>query len=507
MIRTFADIQKNVEITCDVCVVGSGAGGAVVAKELQEAGLRVVLIEEGSHVTLADLPIADTARSAALLYRDGGTSAILGKPNIIFAEGRVVGGSTFMNGGMCWRTPHKILKQWQWERGLHNFSEEQMQAYFARVENIIQAKPMIAEAANRDGELLKLGAERLGYKVKENIRSQDHCVGANQCLVGCPTGAKQTTANTYVPAFLKAGGELFADCRVRRITSRGTTATGVEGYFVNPITRKKTFRLRIKSHVVVASCGAIQTPSLIKRSGIRDAGGNLGKNLMVNPNTKVVGVFNEKVNAWKGVNQSHQITEFFDEGILIALNFIPPGIMSLALPTKIPNLLQVMKDEYHHMIAGAALIEDTSSGAVYNGPFGSVWPIYNISQYDFKKGLRAIALLCEVFFAAGARKCYLPFHDLWQIRSIDEIEKIFEMNLKPTDLELMTVHVMGTARMGVSPKHSVVNSHGEFHNIKGLFVADASVFPSSIGVNPQITIMALATRTAEYIANHFRQYV
>lgn len=507
MIYTYENISKNTHIHCDVCVIGSGAGGAVVAKELQAVGLKVVLLEEGSHVPLDALPLADTARSARLIYRDGGSTVIYGKPNIVYAEGRVVGGSTFMNGAMCWRTPEKILKQWQWERGLENFSVEQMQNYFERVEKIIQAKPMLAEAKNRDGELLKLGAERLGYRVRENLRSQDHCVGANQCLVGCPTGAKQTTANTYIPQFIHSGGDVYANCRVNRVVTHGTEVTGVEACVIHPDTQKKLCTLKVTSAIVVASCGAIQTPALLKRSGLGDAGGHLGKNLMVHPNAKVVAVFNEKVNAWKGVNQSHQITEFFDEGILMALNFIPPGIMSLALPVKIPNVLQVLKDEYHHMVAGAALIEDTSSGVVKTGPFQSVWPVYNLNAHDFKKTLRAVALLCEVFFSAGARKCYLPFHNLWKIESVDEIEKIYKMNLKVHDVELMTVHVMGTARMGVNPQQSVVNSHGEFHNMKGLFVADASVFPSSIGVNPQVTIMALATRTAEYIANHFQKYV
>lgn len=506
MIHQFSDIQKNLNLTCDVCVVGSGAGGAVVARELQEAGFNVILLEEGPYVAQKDLPVADTVASSSLLYRDGGTSVIVGKPSIMFAEGKVVGGSTVVNGGMCWRTPEKILKQWQWERGIHDFYYQKMNDYFERVEKMIHAKPTIPEAHNRDGELLKLGAERLGYRVQENIRAQDTCVGANQCIMGCPTGAKKSMANSYVPAFLEKGGELFTHCRVKKVLTKGRTAIGVDGHIVDPMTGKKVFKIRVRSKVVVSSCGAIHTPALLKRSGIRDEGRQLGKNLMVHPNTKVIGVFNERVDAWRGVNQSHQITEFFDEGILMAINFLPPGVMAMAMPPKIPQLLDVLKEEYHHMVMGAALVDDTGTGVVRNGPFGSVLPMYNLNAHDFRKAKRAIALLCEVFFAAGAKKCYLPFSELYQITSIDEIPKIFQMNIPLTDLELMTVHVMGTARMGVNPKQSTVNSHCEFHNIKGLFVADASVFPSSIGVNPQLTIMALATRTASYIINHFRNY-
>ncbi len=506
MIHNGFDIHDDLEIRAEACVIGSGAGGAVVAKELQEAGLKVVLLEEGPYVTLENLPVSDMAKTSELIYRDGGTLVILGKPSIIYTEGRVVGGSTFMNGGMCWRTPPKILKQWQWQAGLADFSADKMTRHFERVEAIIQARPMIAEARNRDGELFKLGADRLGYKIQENIRSQNHCVGANQCMAGCPTGAKQSTATTYVPAFLQAGGELYTRCRVHEILTQGNRAVGVAARFIDAKTGKAGRRLTVRAPIVVCSAGAVQTPALLKRSGIRDAGGQLGRNLMVHPNAKVVAVFNERIEAWKGVNQSHQIVEFFEEGILMAINFVPPGILAMILPAKIPDVLQVLQDEYHHMINGAVLIDDTGTGRVRTGPLGSVWPTYDINAHDFRKTLRAVALMCEVFFAAGAKKCYLPFHEPWVIHGVDEIQKIFSSNIKPQDVEMMTLHIMGTARMGSDPRASVVDSHGECHNVSGLFVADASVFPSAIGVNPQITIMALATRTAEFIAEHRRNY-
>lgn len=506
MIYRYSDITKSLNLTADVCVVGSGAGGAAVAKELAETGLSVIVLEEGSHVRLEDFRTDDTIGSTARLYRDGGGTIIYGKPNIMLAEGRCVGGSTVINGGMCWRTPDKILKKWQWEQGLDDMTPQKMERFFGKVEGIISANTMIPEAHNRDSELLRDGAKKLGYRYHANVRSQDRCVGSNMCMSGCPTGAKKSTLNTYLPLMQKSGGVVYSDCLVQKVLTRGNRAIGVDGVFINPVTRRKGFKIKVRSKVTIVCGGAIQSPALLMRSGIKDAGKNLGKNLLVHPNVKVLAVFDEEVRGWNGVIQGFQITEFFDEGILMAVNFTPPGIVAIALPLMGDEIMRILKSEYHHMVLGGALIEDTGTGRVICGPFGQAFPVYNINDHDFHQAIRGTALLAEVFFAAGAKKCYLPFSGFSEIRSIDDIPRIYEHKIRPTDMEMLTVHVMGTCRMGIDPKRSVVGPFGEFHNVQGLYVADASVFPTSIGVNPQETIMALATRTAEHIAENFARY-
>lgn len=507
MIHQITDIKKNTTVGCDVCVVGSGAGGAAAAKELAEAGLKVIMIEEGGHDNTRDYKVNDTITSLARLYRDAGATIIYGKPNIMLVEGRCVGGSTVINGAVCWRTPEKVMKRWQWERGLHDFTPKEMDRYFSRVEKIIHATPALPEAMNRDSELLKIGAERLGYKVQANIRSQSSCVGTNMCITGCPTGAKQTTLLSYVPSFIKSGGEIFTHCRVHKIVTKRNQVAGVDGWFIDPETKKRTYKLKVRSKVVVVACGAIQTPALIIKSKIKDEKKLLGKNLITHPNIKISAVFEEEVKSWNGVNNGYQITEFLDEGILMGVNFVPPGVLAMALPLEGTNMLQTLKEEFHHMVVGGALIEDTGSGQVRVGPLDTVIPTYQLNQFDTNKSIRAVALLAEVFFAAGAKKCYVPFNGFHEIRSVDDIPKIYEHKFKPTDIEMLTVHVMGTAQMGSDTHTSVVGPYGEFHNVQGLFVADASVFPTSIGVNPQVTIMALATRTADHIANNFKHYL
>jgi len=506
MIHQFKDIQNNTVVDCDVCVVGSGAGGAVVGKELAAAGFKVVMIEEGGYFTTKDFRVDDTIWSTCNLYRDGGATVIFGKPNILLAEGRCVGGSTTINGAMCWRTPEKVIKMWQEEKGLKELSPQDLEPYFSSVEKAINATPIIPEARNRDSEILRLGAERLGYKCQANIRSQNKCTGANMCITGCPTNAKNSTLNTYIPSFLKHKGELFTNCRVQKVRTKNGRAIGIDGVFVDPVTKEKKHKFTVHSKVVVVCGGAIQTPALLKKSRIYDKKKLLGRNLLVHPNMKVLGVFDEEVKAWQGVNQGYQITEFYDEGILMGVNFTSPGVLALAMPLEGNQLLKTLKEEFHSLIMGAALIEDTGSGTVYTGPFDTVLPTYNLNTHDFKQCIRGAALLAEVFFAAGAKKCYLPISGMHEIKSVDEVPKILELKLKPRDLELLTVHVMGTAQMGGDPASSVLNAYGEFHNVKGLFVADASVFPSAIGVNPQITIMALAARTAVHIGENFNRF-
>ena len=172
------------------------------------------------------------------LYRNAGAAPILGRPNIIFSEGRCVGGSTVINGAMSWRTPEKILKRWQWEHGLVDMTPEALEPFFAQVEERVSVRPQDPESIGEDARLMQRGADKLGYSWVPAMRSQKHCCGANNCAFGCPTDAKQSVLVTYVPRLLAAGGRLFSGCRVERVTTDGQRATGIVGRFRHPETRR-----------------------------------------------------------------------------------------------------------------------------------------------------------------------------------------------------------------------------------------------------------------------------
>jgi choline dehydrogenase-like flavoprotein len=498
-IVTFEDVTRGgareLRESADVVVVGSGAGGGAVAAELAEAGRSVILVEEGGYYTERDFT-SDAPAMIKKLYRNAGTAVIRGRPNIIFSEGRCVGGSTVINGGMSWRTPDKVLKRWQWEHGLDDLSPEKLDPFFAKVEERVSVGPQDPESIGSDAALMQKGADRLGYKWIPAMRNQKHCAGSNLCAFGCPTGAKQSVLVTYVPRTLAAGGRLFAGCAVETVTTDGHRATGIVARFRDPETGRKGPRLTVQAKQVVLACGAIQTPTLLLRNGLTNSSGMVGRNFLCHPNSKVVGIFDHDVEAWRGVIQGNQIREFIDEGILITTTMVPPGILAMSLPSFGDQSLEVMRD-YNKMVVAGCLVEDTGAGRVSLDLFGEAQMRYDVNDRDFANLIRGAALTAEILFAAGAKKVLLPVDDLPAISSPDEIKKLYQHPIPREQVECLTVHAMGTCRMGVDPRSSVVRPSGESWDVPGLWIADASIFPTPIGVNPQISIMAMATRIGQ----------
>ncbi len=506
MIYQYHDLTGPLELDADVCVIGSGAGGAAMASELSEGGASVVVLEEGGYHPTSEFGMIP-AQMIPHLYRDGGSLVAVGRPNIILTEGKCVGGTTVINGGMCWRTPEKILKRWTWEYGIPDLEPAQMDPLFAKVEERIHVAPQDPESIGIDSQLMKKGADALGYRINPNRRNQIHCPGSNNCPFGCPTGAKQSTLVSYIPRALAARTRLYADCRAERILIDGGRAKGVDAVARDPRGDGPPRSVHVRCRTVVVAGGAVQTPLLLLRNGIKRRGRDwTGRNLLLHPNIKIVGVFDQIIDGWKGVSQAYQITEFRDEGILMAETTLPPSIIAFSLPFFGKAAAEFMK-QYRHMIVAGALIEDTSAGRLRL--LAGRWPLmtYCITSADFERIKRGAALLAEVLFAAGARELVLPFHGLRRIQAPDGIRQIYTSPLRRGDVDLFTVHVMGTCRMGTEPRTSVTGPYGEHHLVRNLFISDASLFPTPIGVNPQVTIMALASRSAQYMLDHRQRYI
>ncbi len=490
------DIHGDTVLDCDVVVIGSGAGGATIAAELAEAGFDVIVVEEGSYYQTRDFT-ADTSAMIRQLYRDGGATMALGSPPILFQEGRAVGGSTVINGGMSWRTPEKILDRWA-SAGL-DLSPKEMEPYFERVEKRIHVAPMDADAIGIDNKLLKKGADAKGWEIIGNLRNQVHCIGSNRCAMGCPTGAKQSALVTYVPRALHYGARIYADVRVERITHHGKRATGVMGHVRHPDGRRG-HRIAVRAKLVVAACGAIHTPALLDKSGFRSPSGRIGHNLSMHPNVKVVALFDEPVTGWKGAHQAYQVREFQDEGLVFASINVPPGLMAMSLPQRGRELGELM-GQYDHMMLAGMLCEDTGTGRV-RSVNGKPQAFYQLNAHDAANLQRGVSLLSELLFAAGARRIMLPFHGAKDLYSPDDARRLLDQTIAPGGWEVLTVHMMGTAAMGSDRLSSVTDQFGLVHDTDRLMVADASLFPTPIGVNPMETIMALATRCAAHVIDN-----
>lgn len=498
------DIRADTVLDCDVAIVGSGAGGAACAAELAEGGLDVIVLEEGRYHQTSDFT-AHAADMIRTLYRDGGATMALGRPPVLYQEGRTVGGSTVINGGMSWRTPEKVLHRWALEYGLSGMRAQAMEPFFERVERRIHVRHQDPESIGRDNQILQAGARAMGWKVIPNLRNQVHCPGSNNCGFGCPTGAKQSALVTYIPRALEFGARIYSDVRVERITHKGKRATGVVGRVVDRH-RRPGARVSVRAKVVISACGAIHTPALLRRSGFRAPSRRIGHNLSLHPNSKLIAIFDDDVRGWEGVHQAFQVREFQDEGFLFAAVNVPPSIVAMTSTPYGPELGALMR-QYRRMVIAGMLVEDTSTGRVRVTPTGRPVTTYQLSDFDADKLKRGTALLSELLFAAGARRILLPFAGVDDLHSPDDIRRIFTSTIKKSSIEVLTVHMMGTAAMGADRAVSVVDEFGRVHDADRLFVADASLFPSPIGVNPMLTIQALATRNASHILDNHRRYV
>lgn len=501
MIYTNKDITQDITESVDVCIIGSGAGGAVAAKELAEKGLKVVLLEEGGYYTSNDF-LKKPSETTKLLYRNAGSLMAIGMPIIMIPLGRCVGGTTVINSGTCFRTPPSVLRHWMREFGLSQLTPERLEPYFEKVENLINVTETPENLLGGSGLLIKKGAEKLGYRSGPISRNVRNCEGCGVCAFGCPTDAKQAMHVTYIPLASKYGAKIYANCRADRLTISNGIATGVEGVFFN--NEGKAFkRIKVNSKVTIVSCGAIYSPVLLKKNGILKKSSHLGKHLHIHPATRVVAMFDEVVEGWKGVPQSFRIDEFFNQGIMLEGFFVPPGICAGTLPFTGMKQKEIMS-RFKNIASFGVMISDTSEGKVTADHWGNPLISYWINKDDTKKILKGIAIIAEVFLTAGAKEVYTGLVDVPLIKTEKEVNTLYRGRIPSSHLELMAFHPMGTARMGSDISNSVVNEFCETHEIQNLYIVDASIFPSSLGVNPQLSIMAFATYAADYIAKKLK---
>ncbi|MCS7287407.1 MAG: GMC family oxidoreductase [Anaerolineae bacterium] len=501
--RQYPELNRNEKEIADVVIVGSGAGGATVAAELAKAGLSVMVVEEGPLVTRDDFKVRPLERIINL-YRDNGLTHTVGFPIILVPMGCAVGGTTVVNSGTCFRTPDFVLHQWRTVEGVRDVGPEQMAPLFEEIEAILNVTPVTDDIMGRNGEILRRGAEALGVRHGPIRRPVQNCHGSGQCAFGCPLDAKQDMRLTMLPRAVQAGARIYARCRVERIFHRNGKVTGVEAVILDPQGRPTPYRLTIHARAVVLAAGAIFTPWLLLRNRIGPRS-QIGRHLRIHPGCGVMGLFDEEIMGWRGVMQSYHVDEWLEEGIILEATFPPPGIgySGGVLPFIGRDFKEVLA-RYPYLAAVGILVSEHSSGRVIVGPDGRPWMFYFLSSEDAARIRKAIASTARLLFAAGAREVYPGLPGLEVIRSEAEVEHILSPRWRPSDLILSAYHPLGTCRMGEDPNRSVTDSYGAVHGVSNLWIADASLLPSSPIVNPIITIMALALRVARRILETWR---
>jgi choline dehydrogenase-like flavoprotein len=484
-------LDANVDLECEVVVVGTGAGGAACAHELASRGRAVLLLEEG------DLHRRDafTGRTQAMvkkLYRDQGMTFALGNVGIPVFAGRGVGGTTTVNSGTCYRTPERVFRRWREEQGLTWFSRDAMAPYYERVEAMLRVERARFELTGGVGRVVARGAEKLGMHHRPVDRNAPECDGQGVCCFGCPTGAKRSTDVSYVPGALERGAQLVTAARVDGVDVVAGRARGVRARLASGK------RLRVKAEAVVIAGGALMTPLVLRQAGVCASSPALGKNLSIHPATKTLALFDEAIDMADGIPQGYSIDALEHEGIMFEGGSMPLEIMAVSVPWVGQRFVDLMA-RYRNLALFGFMIEDTSRGEVRPGPGGSPLITYNLNRRDAARMQKAMAVMCEVFLAAGARRVYPMVPGMEELSTLDEVRRLQAMDLPAAAFDVTAYHPLGTCRIGTDPETSVLGPDFETHEVERLFVADGSAVPSALGVNPQLTIMAMALRAAEII--------
>ena len=461
--------------SCDVVVVGSGAGGATAARLLAEAGLDVIVLEEGS-LWDASSYTTDPLDALARMYRDGGLTVLEGRPAIPLPIGRCVGGTTVINSGTCPRTPPDLLARWRDEHGIAWAPE--LEAEFDAIDRDLAVTELPEAAWGANAGPCRRGADTLGAANRPVRRNAGAVVRCGTCPTGCAIDAKQAMHVSELPRAAVAGARIRAGVHATGILTQSGRACGVE-----------TGSGRVHARAVVLAGGAVGTPELLLRQGLN---GSVGRNLHVQPATWVGARFDDEIRGWSGVMQSWHVDQWRSRGVFLEATFTPLPFGAHWLP----GVGREFKDRLENIgrlaVIGVHLI-DTSSGRVrLRG--GSARLGYKLTHGDAERLSFGIARASELLFAAGAREVY-P-----QVAGVSSLapgeERRVESGIKPARLRLEAFHPMGTAAMGV-----VTDERGELRDLPGAYVADGSLLPTALGVNPMITIIAMARRVARGLAD------
>jgi choline dehydrogenase-like flavoprotein len=463
--------------SCDYVVVGSGAAGATAALVLAEAGKDVVVIEEGPRVRPEDRGLGPT-EAFFRLFRDRGTQVAMGKSIIPILQGRCVGGTTVVNGAIVWRMPEdvhaRVLKG--------KVSLQELERCFDRIEKDLSVTPTPDDLLGGNGTLMRKAAEKMGFKGHAIQRNVIGCKGSSRCLEACPTQRKQSMEQTYLPRAERLGARIHADKEVRLVEVRGGRATGVRG---------PGFQVEARQGVVLAA-SAIQTPCILQRSGL--GGPHVGRHFTAHPGTAVMGIYKDPVRIWIGGTQTYEVDHFRHERFKMETVSLPLELAGVRMPGFGEAFQRGMKDFGNAAVWGVQ-VRAEAEGTVRHGSRTKIE--YTPTAADMAIFKRGVKVLAEMHFAAGAVRVYPGVHGGPDVlTSPDDLKKLDDLPTDPRDYSLIAAHLFGTARMG-----EVLDDQLAVRDVDRLWVVDASIFPSNLGVNPQHAIMAMAMLAAERIAS------
>jgi choline dehydrogenase-like flavoprotein len=507
-------LEQDLNLEADVAIVGSGAGGGTSAEILSAAGFKVLLIEEGPLQTSSDFKMLED-QAYANLYQEGiGRMSKDGAITIL--QGRAVGGTTLVNWTSSFRTPAATLEHWAREHGVEGHGPAAMTPWFERMEQRLGIAPW-AVPPNANNQVIRDGCDKLGYGWSVIPRNVRGCWNLGYCGLGCPTNAKQSMLVTTIPAALEQGGELLYLARAERLLLDGERVDGLEclaldARCVAPTGRK----IRVKARHYILAGGGINTPGLLLRSQAPDPHRRTGRRTFLHLVNFSAAQFEQPINPFYGAPQSIYSDHFqWDDGIAGRLSYkleVPPlqpaltatllgrfGVDNALRMEQLPHtnvMLALLRDGFH---------PDSAEGRVELRGDGSPVLDYRMTDYAWDGVRRAFHSMAEIQFAAGA-KAVLPLHaEAGYVKTLTEARRLIDqLPLELYRTRLGSAHVMGGCAMGEDPRQAVCDSLGRHHQLSNLSIHDGSLFPTSIGANPQLSVYGLTAKLATLLAERLK---
>ena len=492
---------ERATLSCDVCVIGSGAGGSVIAAECANAGKDVIVLEMGAYRNESDFSGLEVPGYFELYY--GGGLATSESGSISILAGSTLGGGTVVNYMNCVPTPPSILAEWE-SHGLAGvssgaFVEEHMNVVMERIGANTEATRQ-----NRTHQQLLRACDELGYEhrpIFRNASLDDDPEFCGHCLLGCQRGCKRSAMKTWLQDASDRGARAVVGCHADRVIVKDGRAAGVEATVTHA--DGLSTALTIEASTVVVACGSIESPALLLRSGI--GGPAVGKHLRLHPAFGVWGIYDEPIEGWSGQTQSALSDHFYDieggYGFLIEAAGAFPSFTSTALPWASGEQHKHLMSLLRWMAPFITVARDHGSGEVVLDDRDRAVVRWEFDdEVDARLAVRAHIELARLHHAAGASEivtAHAEEHRWRREDSFDEfLARLEAASYAPNDVTCFTAHQMGSCRMGADPAASVADGRGELHDVKGVWIGDASAFPTAPGVNPMVSIMSLAHRTA-----------
>lgn len=509
MIFDATTLPMPLKLKTNLCIVGAGAGGSMVAMLSAQAGMKVTVLEAGSFIT-PDKMNQREEKMIPQLFWDSGSRTTKDRKVKIY-QGKGIGGSTLHNINLCKRIPESILKEWIETNKLKYLDINRWNYLYQKVEELLNVSIIQDHMLNKHNLLLKNGCEKLGWKGGMLNHNRTGCMQSGFCELGCAFDAKNNACKIVVPQAVNAGAEFITHCQVSRIIHENGKATGLTGFVIDPVTTKPINTIEVEADQICLSASATASAAIILRSNIPFPENSVGKTLHIHPGIAIAGDFEEDIFAWKGIPQSYECTEFLTfENILthsqkasrlwIITAFAHPMGTATTIPGHGSVHYELMK-RYPNLAVFSAMLHDESNGEIY--PIGDLgFTIsYELNKRDASELRDGIIACTKLMFAAGAKKVLVPSNPIIEIKSENDILKYLDVRFEELNLDTTAVHPMSSIPMGDDANKFAVGSNGKYLHLDGLWVADGSLFPTSIGVPPQLSIYAMGLHVGEQIVS------